>query len=112
VIEASPFDIHTELMPELARVQVSGELDLASTARLQAAVQDALGQGMGRLEIDLRGLSFVDSSGLRSLILLDAQAREQSWTLTLVRPSGAALAVFEMTGTEENLPFVEKPAQR
>jgi anti-anti-sigma factor len=112
VIEASPFDIHTELMPELVSVSVSGELDLGSMPRLQAAVQDALGRGLGHLEIDLRELSFIDSSGLRALILLDAKAREESWQLTLVRPRGAALAVLEMTGTEENLPFVEKPAQR
>ena len=111
MIEASQFDIHTELLPDLARVRLSGELDLASIPRLQAAVQEILDRDLPCLEIDLRELSFIDSSGLRSLISLDAQAREQRWTLTLVRPSGAALAVFEMTGTEENLPFVEKPAQ-
>ena len=47
--------------------------------------------------VDLRGLGFVDSSGLRLFIVLADRAREEGWALVLVPPGEAVLAVFQIS---------------
>jgi anti-anti-sigma factor len=105
VIDASRFDIHTEVGSDLVTVRVSGELDIASVPRMRHAIEEALGESAPGLVVDLSALTFIDSSGLRELILLNARAVNEGWTLSMVRPSGATLAVFELTGADRNLPF-------
>jgi anti-anti-sigma factor len=105
VIDASRFDISTEVDDGLARLRLSGELDIASLQRLQGAVDDVLAAGAQRVQIDLSELTFVDSSGLRQFILIASRAAAEGWALSLIRPTGASLAVFELTGADRNLPF-------
>jgi anti-anti-sigma factor len=105
VIDAARFDIHTEVDDDLASARVSGELDIASLPRLQDAVEELLAGSVSRLAIDLSEVTFVDSSGLRQLIVLASRAEQEGWALSLVPPSGASLAVFELTGAVRNLPF-------
>jgi anti-sigma B factor antagonist len=108
VIGASPFEIRSEPEAGGVRLRLSGELDIATAARLQDAVAAAREQGASRVLLDMGGLSFVDSSGLRMCILLSARAAEEGWTLELTRPPEPPLSVFRMTGAEENLPFIEE----
>lgn len=71
------------------RLEVTGELDLAGSAALESAlatVPDSLD-----LVIDLSGVEFIDSSGIRTLILV---RKERS--ATLVQPSRAVRHTFEI----------------
>jgi anti-sigma B factor antagonist len=43
---------------------VSGEIDLVSSASLQAAIDEALAEGATSLEFDFSQVSFMDSTGL------------------------------------------------
>ena len=49
----------------------------------------------------------MDSTGLRAVLALDAEARRDGFTLSLVRGSAAVQRVFELTGTAGALPFVD-----
>jgi anti-sigma B factor antagonist len=109
VIHASRFEIHTESQAPDARLTVVGELDLATAPRLQEAVQSHLAQGASSIVIDLGRLTFVDSSGLRLFIVLSDRANVEGWSLGLTRPPAESLSVFQITGAEENLPFIEDP---
>jgi anti-anti-sigma factor len=91
---------------------LSGELDIATSPRLEEAVGELLAQEVRELVIDLSPLTFVDSSGLRLLIVLSDRAGEEDWTLGLVRPSEPSLSVFQITGADQNLPFIEEPPAR
>jgi STAS domain len=53
---------HLTIEPDLAAVQVSGELDLATVGELEATVEHALTQRSVPLLIDLTGCEFIDSS--------------------------------------------------
>jgi anti-anti-sigma factor len=55
--------------------------------------------------LDLSDLSFIDSSGLRVLLLADGRARESGRELVLTRSTDAVQRVFEMTGTRDLLRF-------
>ena len=105
----TPFEIDSECEDETGRLTLNGELDIATVPRVQEAVDELLARAVRRLVIDLGGLGFVDSSGLRLFIVLDRRAAAEGWTLGLIRPRNAAMTVFEVSGAEENLPFLEDP---
>jgi anti-anti-sigma factor len=71
------------------RIEVSGELDLAGSDALESALA-TVPEGMA-LVIDLSGIEFIDSSGIRTLIL----TRNHRET-TLVNPSRAVRHTFEI----------------
>jgi anti-sigma B factor antagonist len=92
-----------------ARLMVEGELDIATVPRLERAAEATLDQHLSELVIDLSGLTFMDSTGLRFFIELYDDASEHGWTLTLLHPAGDPLRVFQLSGTEDHLPLVTDP---
>ena len=88
---------------------LSGELDLASVEPLAREVDSLLGRGFGSLVLDLRGLTFLDSSGLRYVLTLARAAVQDGFRLELLQGGDSVRRVFELTGTESSLPFVEAP---
>jgi anti-sigma B factor antagonist len=86
-----------------ARVVVQGELDLAAAPMLRDAL-DGLRRDARSTVLDLRGLTFMDSSGLR--VLLEAgRHREAGWGVTLLLPAGGPVwRVIAISGVEEALP--------
>jgi anti-anti-sigma factor len=100
-----------ELLSQRAHVHVVGELDIASLGRVERAVEEALAAGAGIVEIDLRELTFMDSSGLRLIIGLHHDAEREGWTLSLIKPSGPPLEVLELTRAAEHLPFRDSPSR-
>jgi anti-sigma B factor antagonist len=103
----SSFEISSAQEGATARVELHGELDLASVARVERAVDEALAAGARALILELGGLRFVDSSGLRLFIVLNQRAGAEGWTLNLTRPQERAMTVFRVSGLAENLPFAE-----
>jgi anti-sigma B factor antagonist len=101
------FEIESVCREGTGRLTLSGELDIATVPRVQEAVDAILEQALSTLTVDLSGLGFVDSSGLRLFIVLDRRAASEGWTLRLIRPREQAMTVFAVSGAEENLPFVE-----
>jgi anti-sigma B factor antagonist len=103
----TPFEIESTNDGSNGRVTLTGELDIATVPRVQQAVDAMLAAGVSQITIDLAGVGFVDSSGLRLFIVLDQRATSEGWTLALTRPTPQALTVFRVSGVEDELPFVE-----
>jgi anti-anti-sigma factor len=59
------------------------------------------------LIIDLSGLQFMDSSGLRALVMADERARAQSRRLAIVPGPPMVKRVFEITKLDQRLDLVE-----
>jgi anti-sigma B factor antagonist len=106
---ARPLEIDEHFDGSVARLTLRGELDIATVPRLEEAVAAVLARSPSLVTIDLRSLSFLDSSGLREFIVLADRAEEEGWRLSLVRPAPPALSIFQITRAEENLPFVDEP---
>jgi anti-anti-sigma factor len=109
VIKRSEFEIKTEEAGEGVRLLVSGDLDLATVPELEAELARVLAGGSGarHVTLDLRELTFADSSGVRLLIAATDQAREGGWTLEIVRPPDEAFMVFRISGADADLPFID-----
>jgi anti-anti-sigma factor len=104
---ARPLEINETLKGDSGCLTLTGELDIATVPRLREAVESLLAVPVRRLRIDLRPLSFLDSSGLREFIVLRDRALAEGWNLELIRPLPPALTIFQVTRADEHLPFVE-----
>jgi anti-sigma B factor antagonist len=96
-----------------ARVVLSGELDARSGRRLDAALARIETQAQpGVLILDLSGLSFIDSSGLRVLFHAERRARAEGRRIVLIPGTGVVQRVFEITGALARFVFEEPESQR
>ncbi len=93
-----------------AALSLEGELDLATSAALEERLSDLEEQGSTRLTVDLVGLNFIDSTGLRVLLQATARAQERGHELILRPARGPVQRVFEITGVEQELRFEPAPA--
>jgi anti-sigma B factor antagonist len=73
-----------------------GELDMASEAILRQALDDLL-SGDGPVELNMAGVTFLDSSGTR-VVIDAAKALWGRGDLTVTHPSPAVVRVFELFG--------------
>ena len=86
---------------ETVAIVLSGELDLASADRLDAAIRDAEETHTGWIVVDLSDVSFVDSTGLS--VLMAAKKRSDG-RFSCIRPKHDAVTrLLELTGTVQML---------
>lgn len=93
-------------------LDVSGELDLGSSPELAAAVDDAFDGGPERLVVDLRAVTFIDSSGLSVLLHARDRAEQIGATLVVLRPHGPAAQIFALCGVDGLFPEARHEARR
>jgi len=108
--EPPPFEIDQAQDEGRLVLTLRGELDLASAPVLEAAALPVVRDG-GRVVIDLRGLTFIDSSGVRVLVAGHAAARLSGGGVTIVRAAldGPVDRVIAIAGITEALDMVDEP---
>jgi anti-sigma B factor antagonist len=62
------------------RLRLVGELDLGSVPGVEERLRE-LGEAAHRVRIDLSGLTFIDSSGIRLLVHALRDAQRDGWNL-------------------------------
>lgn len=97
----------TEAEDGSAEIALKGELDLASAPVLAAALRK-IARPARTVRIDLGGLVFMDSTGMRSILEASRDAKRDGWTLRLGRAPEPVQRVFTMSGVERMLPFEER----
>ena len=105
--EFEPFRVDVEPERESVRVAPIGELDIATVEKLRAEVDRLRETGFTDLVLDLRVVRFLDSTGLRLVLELDAAARAESHELLVIRGSDTVHRIFEVTQVAERLNFVD-----
>jgi len=88
------------------RIALRGELDLATVGRADEALSRPEVQSSDTVVLDLSGVTFIDSSGLRFLLLADRSAREDGWRLGVVPGPPEVQRIFKLMGVEDRLPFL------
>lgn len=79
---------------------VAGEIDASTAPALDEAIRH-LPIGKGAVVLDLSGVSFIDSSGLRVLISLAGRANDEGRSVVLRHPSPTVARLLEITGLAE-----------
>jgi anti-anti-sigma factor len=102
-------EVETEQRDDGVRVAISGDLDVASAPTVEERLVE-LEQpgGLPDLVLDLRGLSFIDSTGLSLLINTDSRVRKAGRHVTIVSGRGAPRRLLETTGLTRRLDVVEE----
>jgi anti-sigma B factor antagonist len=108
----SRIDVDTRVEDRLAVVTPRGELDVAGSPLLEEALAAVADQpGVLAVVVDLSQLEFMDSSGLRAVVLADRRLRDDGLRFALVAGGEPVQRVFELTRMTERLTWVEEPAQ-
>ena len=87
----------------VARVALRGELDMATAPALEHHLEPFANDGVSAILLDLRELTFIDSSGLHALVRASERARVNGHRLILIGTRPSARRLFELTGTEHLL---------
>jgi anti-sigma B factor antagonist len=104
------FEARTERRAGATIVTFTGDLDIVSEAAATAALEVAL-DGAGVLVADLRGLDFIDSTGVRVLLAADFSARERGVRFGVARGDGVVRVVFDVTRLDQRFPVVDDPVE-
>jgi len=85
---------------------LTGDFDMQATFTVEPALERALETpGLQRIELDLHGLEFIDSTGMGVIVRLHAEARQRGIALRLRRGPPHVHRVFEKAGLADALPF-------
>jgi anti-anti-sigma factor len=91
-------------------IKLGGELDSASCSELVGAFEAAIPALAGRdLVIDLGELTFIDSSGMRAIIMIERRTREEGIALGLTRPPAAVTELLRITGITGRVELTPSP---
>jgi anti-sigma B factor antagonist len=83
---------------DAAHVQVMGELDIASAAKLVEALNAALSNAR-LVVVDLSRLTFIDCTGLGAIVAVHDRARRSQRTLVLSSATAQVKRLLDITGT-------------
>jgi anti-sigma B factor antagonist len=103
----SQLNVATEERPGLAVVSLTGELDIAEVGEVEVVLAAVEGKRPPVLVLDLRGLEFIDSSGLRLVLEADMRARREARRLLVVPGPDAVHRVFLIALLDKRLEFVD-----
>jgi len=82
-----------------------GRLDVAGAPALKEAIGEAVKNGTPKVVIDMEGVSFVDSTGLGSVIAALKQIRGSEGELRLAAPNQQVRVVLELTTLDRVFPY-------
>lgn len=77
---------------------VKGEIDLSVAARFAGALENLVGGNAPTPVVDLAGVGFIDSAGVRELLKAQRTAQENGADLMLRSPSDACRRVLQLSG--------------
>ncbi|MDX6646762.1 MAG: anti-sigma factor antagonist [Miltoncostaeaceae bacterium] len=91
-----------------ARVSLVGEIDIAEAEALRKLLTEAVSE-LRELEVDLRGVRFIDSAGCHALVRVAQHARAVGGRIRVRTVDGPVRRVFRLLQIEQILGAVEDP---
>ncbi len=91
-------EILSQAQGEITVLTVSGKLDAVTTPAFEQKVRDLVESGAILLVVDLAGLEYISSAGLRGLLMLNKLVRAKAGRACLAGVGGNVRSVFEMSG--------------
>ncbi len=87
---------------------VTGEIDLATATQFAAELDAVISEARSPADVDLSGVTFIDSSGLSALIRARTNVEGTEVRLVLVNPSKACRQVLALTDTAQLFEIVTR----
>jgi anti-sigma B factor antagonist len=106
-IDVHPFRVTVRPDGPRTIVEAHGELDLGTVPVVEREVAQLREQGVESIVLDLRELTFIDSSGLNLLLRLDAEARSDGFRFSIVEGDGPVRRLLELTNLADDFARAE-----
>ena len=106
-----PFEVRVERRDGAVVLEFVGELDLTVGEEADTALADAVGDVPPMIVVNLQGLSFMDSNGLRCLVRAKAQADAVGTRLAILNGSGPAHRLLSLTRINDLIETVDDLTQ-
>jgi anti-sigma B factor antagonist len=90
-------------------VRPIGELDLDTAPLLEEQLAAARAGGAKNVVLDMRGLTFMDSTGLRLVIRWDTAGKNDGFEFAVVPGDDVVQRVFRLTGMDDHLKVAAPP---
>ena len=103
-----PLQLKTDQDGDVIAVSATGELDIATAGLLDEELLRVHELSPRLLVLDLRGLTFLDSTGIRTILAADARAQKDEAELKIVRGPEEVDKVFRLTGIGDRLDIVDE----
>lgn len=103
------FELGVRSEADATVVTVSGELDVATSQELDHELAKL--HGVATVIVDLRGLTFIDSTGLGVLVRTHHLCKQQGRRFGLVRGEGQVNRLLSLTGLADELLVLDSPEE-
>jgi anti-sigma B factor antagonist len=105
-LDVPEFAIELEPHRQTVRVAVTGEIDIATAGKLDAELSRLIRDGFQRVVLDLRDVSFIDSTGVHAILNALRLGEELDVAFALIEVSHEIERVFVVAGIVPRLRFI------
>jgi anti-sigma B factor antagonist len=108
-LDLSPphFEIQDHVHGSRHTLILTGELDIAYASQVEAMITHLCASDVPGIALDLTGLTFIDSTGIRAIVTAQKLCQERGHEFAIVPGNAAVQRAFEATGLLGALPFRE-----
>ena len=107
VVRLGQLRMDSELLGDVHTIRLAGELDIATAKRVELELERVAATDARTIVVDLSALTFMDSCGLRAMLMADARLRDAPSRLAIRRGPPAVQRIFEISGLRDLLPWTD-----
>jgi anti-sigma B factor antagonist len=106
-----PAAFRVELVPDRTRILVAphGEIDLTTAGEVRDAIAEVRERGFDHIVLDLRGVTFIDSTGVSLLVRTRSASHKDSWTFSIIDGGEQIQHVLVLAGVSHLFPRASPP---
>jgi len=102
-VERPELSITVQRVPDEVTYFLAGEIDVLTVTQLTAMVNEEIADPPARIVLDMAGVTFCDSQGLGTLVVLSRKAQHARSVLSLANVGDFLLRVLDITGLRSAL---------
>ncbi len=102
---ATPLETHVRHQPNIAVIDLKGDIDGTGEDALQRAYQDAMTNKPNAVLLNFKDVSYINSKGIALIVMLLAQARKSSTRLLTTGLSPHYIEIFNITRLSDFMKF-------
>lgn len=104
---ADRLDLKVSEGPDVVQLSLKGALDVSNIQKVEDCLKEIERSQPVLIVLDLQGLTFIDSVGMRLILRTDVRARKQGRWVGVVKGPDEVHRLFRLTGLDERLKIIE-----
>ena len=104
--DTEEFRLEVAIRGGAASIRLSGELDMLRARRLDEAFIAICSERVSNTDIDASEVSFIDCTGLRSVLVISEEMERRRGAMRIIDPSSPVQRLLQLAGCDD---LVEEP---